>query len=140
MKKITLILLTLIFLISCKSEIIQDKEPEQIVREYYNSFDNKNYEKMYELISEGFKKIEPTAKTLDEFKSYMAKFYDSAKGIKLKTAEITSNDGTKATVDYLAIIEMKNGQNKELKSTFTLKKKENGWKLIHPYGENIDTS
>ena len=29
---------------------------------------------------------------------------------------------------------------KEFSSTYTLKKKTNGWKLIHPYGNNIDKS
>ena len=38
--------------------------------------------------------------------------------------EITNKDGTK----------------KEFSSTYTLKKRTNGWKLIHPYGQNIDTT
>jgi hypothetical protein len=45
-----------------------------------------------------------------------------------------------AGVNYKIEIIGKDGAKKEFSSTYTLKKRSNGWKLIHPYGENIDTT
>ena len=44
--------------------------PEKVVGQYFTEWDNKNYPDMYAAISDGFKKIEPTAKDLRAFKSY----------------------------------------------------------------------
>lgn len=95
---------------------------------------------MYALISDGFKELEPTAKTFGQFQQYMSKFFDTADSIKVTSTEIESSSDTKVVVKYVAEIRMKSGKTQELKSSFTVVKKSNGWKLIHPYGENIDAS
>lgn len=95
---------------------------------------------MYNLISEGFKQIEPTAKTYPDFEASMSKFFDTAKGIRVTNTKIASATGTEVIVEYVAEIELANGSTKELKSAFTVKKKPEGWRLIHPYGEKKDNS
>ena len=45
-----------------------------------------------------------------------------------------------AGINYKIEIINKDGTKKEFSSAYTLKKRANGWKLIHPYGENIDTA
>ena len=94
MKKISMIFLFMILLInacsktttdiqSIKSDDLSSLIPQQIVTLYFQSWNNKQYDAMYSLISDGFKQIEPTAKTFDDFKDYMAKFYDTSLGIKI---------------------------------------------------------
>ena len=95
---------------------------------------------MYSLVSDGFKKIEPTAKTFEDFKSYMAKFYDTSLGVRVIEAKESYKNDKEAGVDYKIEITNKDGTKKEFSNTYTLKKKTNGWKLIHPYGQNIDTT
>ncbi len=95
---------------------------------------------MYSLISNGFKQIEPTAKTFDDFKAYMEKFYDAASGVRIVEAKESYSTGNEAGVDYKIEIKGKDSKKREFSSVYTLKKRANGWKLIHPYGENIDTS
>ncbi len=119
---------------------VSQLSPEQVVKQYYSALNDKNYKTMYALISDGFKEIEETANTFEKFEAYMPGFYDTAAGIKVLEAKESFNDGKKAEVDYTAEITLKSGAKKELKSAFTMKKTETGWKLIHPYGEKIDTS
>ena len=95
---------------------------------------------MYSLISEGFKQIEPTAKDLTTFQQEMSKFFDAATSIMVTSTSIRSETPTEVVVDYVALITLKSGTQQELKSGFTVKKKPEGWRLIHPYGKNIDTS
>ena len=122
------------------SEDVSKLTPEQVVVLYFQSWNDEQYDIMYSLVSDGFKQIEPTAKTFEEFKANMEKFYDTALGIRLIEAKETYNTGQEAGIDYKIEITNKDDTKKEFSSTYTLKKRANGWKLIHPYGENIDTS
>ena len=97
---------------------------------------------MYSVISDGFKKMEPTATTLQEFKNYVdSQGIESMEIINIKE---TSNDGESATVSYKVMFLLTNGQKTNYDGIFTLKYRKGdviqGWKLIHPYGDNIDTS
>ena len=114
--------------------------PEQVVTLYFQAWNDKQYDVMYSLISDGFKQIEPTAKTFEGFKSYMEKFYETSLGIRIVEASEAYNNGQEAGIEYKIEITNKDGDIKEFSSTYTLKKRTNGWKLIHPYGENIDTT
>ena len=125
--------------------------PEQVVILYFQAWNDEQYDVMYSLISDGFKQIEPTAKTFDDFKSYMAKFYETSLGVKVIEAKETYQTGKESGVEYKIEITNKDGTKKEFSSTYTLKKRASnaseptrsqvtGWKLIHPYGQNIDTT
>ena len=157
MKKISLLIFFIVLVNSCaktqqeqqttqkpiqtiSAEDVSILTPEQVVALYFQSWNNKQYDVMYSLISDGFNKIEPTAKTFDDFKSYMAKFYDTSLGVKVLEAKESYKDDKEAGVDYKIEITTKDGTKKEFSSTYTLKKRANGWKLIHPYGQNIDTT
>ena len=122
------------------SEDVSALTPEQVVILYFQSWNDEQYDKMYSLISEGFKQIEPTAKTIEDFKANMEKFYDTANSIRLLDAKEEYGNDSEAGVSYKIEIENKDGTKKEFSSTYTLKKRINGWKLIHPYGKNIDTT
>ena len=114
--------------------------PEEVVALYFQSWNNKQYDVMYSFISDGFKQIEPTAKSFDDFKVYMSKFYDTSAGVNIVDAKESYKNEKEAGVNYKIEIMGKDGTKKEFSSTYTLKKRENGWKLIHPYGQNIDAS
>lgn len=133
-------IITFLIMTGCSAEVPETTEAMKIVEKYYTALNEKNYQVMYSLISEGFKHIEPTAKSYDLFATYMNKFYDTSESIRLTKTTGTSASADKVVVDYVAEIVLKNGVIKELKSSFTVKKKPEGWKLIHPYGQNIDTS
>ena len=114
--------------------------PEQVVILYFQAWNDEQYGLMYSLISDGFKQIEPTAKTFADFKANMEKFYDTALGVSIVEAKENYKTDKEAGVDYTIEITRKDGSKKEFSSVYTLKKRTDGWKLIHPYGENIDTS
>ena len=122
------------------SEDISALTPEQVVILYFQAWNDEQYDVMYHLISDGFKQIEPTAKTFEDFKANMEKFYDTANNIRLVDVKEEYKNDNEAGVSYKIEIENKDGAKKEFRSTYTLKKRANGWKLIHPYGENIDTT
>ena len=122
------------------AEDVSDLTPEQVVTLYFQAWNDKKYDIMYSLISDGFKQIERTAKTFDDFKSYIEKFYDTSSGVNILEAKEHYKNDKEATVDYKIEITNKDGTNKEFSSTYTLRKRINGWKLIHPYGKNIDTT
>ena len=122
------------------SEDISVLTPEQVVILYFQAWNDEQYDVIYSLISDGFKKIEPTAKTFNDFKSYMEKFYDTALGVRVLEAKESYSTDKEAGVEYKIEITRKDGTKREFSSVYTLKKRANGWKLIHPYGENIDTS
>ncbi len=122
------------------AEDVSTLTPEQVVILYFQAWNDEQYDIMYSLISDGFKKIEPTAKTFDEFKTYMEKFYDTALGVRIAEAKETYKTDKEASVDYKIEITRKDATKREFSSAYTLKKRANGWKLIHPYGENIDIS
>ncbi len=135
------IFLILLFLIPACSKN-NDQKPEDVVKTYFNSWNNKDYAKMYSAISDGFKKIEPTAKDLDAFKKYVNS--QGIIGINIADIKESLNDGSAAKVDYSILITLADGTSKDYKSSFTLKYRQKdimpGWKLIHPYGNLIDSS
>ena len=122
------------------SEDVSVLTPEQVVALYFQAWNDEQYNIMYSLISDGFKQIEPTANTFDDFKPYMEKFYDTALGVRIADVKESYQNDNEAGVDYKIEIANKDGTKKEFSSTYTLRKRINGWKLIHPYGENIDTT
>lgn len=111
--------------------------PTEVVREYYEAFGRQDYAAMYALMSDGFKQIEPTAKDFETFKEYISKYYQTADGVKVLSVRETFNSETGATVEYAVELNLKTGARK-VTSEFELKKKENGWKLVHPYGLNAE--
>src|SRR3990172_1657981 len=122
-----------------KAEEYNFPSPEKVAEQYFAAWNNKNYADMYAAFSDGFKKIDPTAKTLQDFKEYADS--QNIESVEVIDIEETSNDGQTASVDYEVIFILSNGQKSNYKGTFTLKYRKGdiiqGWKLIHPYGENI---
>ena len=116
--------------------------PEEVVKQYFTAWNNKNYPDMYSAISDGFKKIEPTAKDFRAFESYADS--QGINGIRIISIQEESNDGISSSVDYSVEFTLSNGKKSKFDGTFTLKYRPGdiiaGWKLIHPYGENIDGS
>lgn len=122
------------------AEDVSTLTPEQVVILYFQAWNDEQYDVMYSLISDGFKKIEPTAKTFNDFRVYMEKFFDTALGVRIAEAKEAYKTDKESGVDYKIEIIRKDGAKREFSSAYTLKKRANGWKLIHPYGENIDIS
>lgn len=116
--------------------------PEEVVRQYFTAWDNKNYPDMYAIISDGFKKIDPNAKDLATFRNFASS--QGIENINILNIKEKSNEGATAQVDYSIEFVLTNGNKQPFNGTFTLKFRQGdiilGWKLIHPYGENIDTS
>lgn len=142
MKKLIFILLIgTLFLTNCSNNNISDKEPTRVVTSYFESWNIKDYQSMYNSISDGFKSIEPTATRFNNFKEYAEA--QSINSVEIISIKQTSNDGIKSMVDY-EVIFISNKKQIPFKDTFTLKYKSQdkipGWKLIHPYGDNIDAS
>src|SRR3989344_596367 len=130
------------------AEDVSSLTPEQVVILYFQAWNDEQYDVTYSLISDGFKQIEPTAKTFEGFKSYMEKFYDTSLGVSVIEAKESYRNDKEAGVAYKIEITGKDSAKKELSSTYTLKKRTSnvserertrsqvtGWKLIHPYGE-----
>ena len=151
-KKILYIGLSILFLILVVGIILVNNKPveeeynfpspEKVVEQYFTSWNNEDYVNMYATFSDGFKKIEPTAKTLQDFKDYVNT--QNINGVNIRDIKEINNDGQTASVDYNVEFVLGNGQKSIYDGTFTLKYREGdiikGWKLIHPYGENIDNS
>ncbi len=143
----TLIILSFLFLAACtnqtvsqtSSKDVSELTPEEVVKLYFESWNNKDYKTQYQLISDGFKKIDEQAKDLETFSKYMSQYFQQGNSIKVKSVKESYNTGSEAGAEYKITMELKTGK-RDFTSTYTLKKRENGWKLIHPYGENIDTS
>ena len=125
MKKISMVFLFMILLIntcsktsidiqSITSDDLSSLTHEQIVTLYFQSWNDKKYDVMYSLISDGFKQIEPTAKTFDDFKSYMAKFYDTALGVRILEAKESYRNEKEAGVNYKIEIIRKDGAKKRI--------------------------
>lgn len=116
--------------------------PEKVVEQYFTAWSNKDYPDMYATISDGFKKIEPTARNLQTFREYANS--QGIDGIQILSIKESSNDGKTSTVDYSVNFLLPNGKKSKFDGAFTLKYRQGdvipGWKLIHPYGENIDAS
>lgn len=118
------------------------KTPEEIVRQYFESWDKEDWPNMYATLSDGFKKIDPNAKDLSTFRSFASS--QGIEGVTIINIQEESNDGTTAIVSYSIEFALSNGNKQSFTDKFTLKFRQGdtiqGWKLIHPYGENIDTS
>lgn len=116
--------------------------PEEVVRQYFTAWNNKNYPDMYATISDGFKKIDSNAKDLAAFRNFASS--QGVEGVRIINVEEESNDGTTAIVDYSVEFILSDGEKQEFSDKFSLKYRQgdiiSGWKLIHPYGEDIDVS
>ncbi|MBI2659414.1 hypothetical protein HYX05_04940, partial [Candidatus Woesearchaeota archaeon] len=82
------------------SEDVSALTPEQVVILYFQAWNDEQYNVMYSLISDGFKQIEPTAKTFEDFKANMEKFYDTALGVRVLEAKESYKTDKEAGVDY----------------------------------------
>ena len=115
--------------------------PEDVVRLYFTAWDDKQYPDMYSTIADDFKRSEPTAHNLSAFRSYVEQQHVTQ--IILADLQQISNDGMLANVTY-DIRLARDDTIVPLQGTFVLGNKQadiiRGWKLIHPYGENEDTS
>lgn len=116
--------------------------PEQVVRQYFESWGKGDWPNMYATISDGFKKIEPTAKTFSDFRQYAES--QNIKSVKMLEIKEESNNGETAIVDYSVEFTLADNTKKSFSENFTLKFREadviKGWKLIHPYGTKIDVT
>jgi len=117
-------------------------KPDEVVQQYFEAWNRKDYASMYSTFSDGFRKIDENASSLEDFKNFV-----DAQGIaevKIVGVRATSNNGLTASVDYSVEFALADGSAKPFSGTYTLKFRSGdiirGWKLIHPYGENIDTS
>src|SRR3989344_8620342 len=65
--------------------------PENVVRQYFTAWNNRDYANIYATFSDGFKRIEPTAANLQNFKDYLdSQNIETVNIIKIKEA---GNDG-----------------------------------------------
>ena len=114
--------------------------PVEIIEKYYNSWSVRDYATMYSLVSDGWKVLEPTARTQRDFAEFLDGAFDITKGIKIVSAVEMSNSGNEAIVAISLETELMDGRIAVSEQTLTLRLKENGWKLIHPYGDFADLS
>lgn len=114
--------------------------PVDIVKMYYAGWSNQDYEAMYALVSDGWKELEPTARTLGRFERHMSGFFAKAEGIRSTFVSEQSNTGSEAVVSVAIEVETFDGRFLNTNQTLALKLKDNGWKLINPYGEYTDVS
>jgi len=116
--------------------------PEEVITLYFESWDKKDYATMYPLFSDGFKKIEPTAKTLNSFENYASS--QNVDSIKVNSLTEKFTDESTSVIDYSVMFILNDGSQIPFNSEFTLRYRNNdkvpGWKMIHPYGDNVDTS
>jgi len=118
------------------------KNPEEVVRQYFESWDRKDWPNMYATLSDGFKRIDPDAKDLSAFINFASS--QGITGEKIIAIKQESNDGITAIIAYSVEFTLSDGSKQEFNDKYTLKFRQGdvipGWKLIHPYGQNIDTS
>ncbi len=120
----------------------QTPAPEEVVKQYFESWNKKDWPNMYAALSDGFKRIDENAKDLDSFINFASS--QNIDGVNILSIEERSSDKTTAQVKYSIEFILSDGGKRKFDDTFTLKFREAdiipGWKLIHPYGQNIDTS
>ncbi len=115
---------------------------EEVVKQYFESWDKKDWPNMYATISDGFKRIDPDAKDFTIFRN----FTDSQgiEGVKILSIKEISDDGTTASIEYSVEFTLLDSSKRQFSDIFTLKYRQGdiipGWKIIHPYGQNIDKS
>lgn len=141
-QSIALGMMALVFLASCTvaSSPKVEGTPVEIVQKYYVAWAQEDYKTMYSLVSDGWKALEPTAGSEQEFAKFMKGFYDNAKGLRLVFASEQSNTGSEAVVSVALEVETLDGRFLTNNQSLTLRLKDNGWKLIHPYGQYKDLS
>lgn len=132
------------FVVNSRQEPVEDYTtpgPEQVVRQYFTAWNDNNYPDMYAALSDGFKIIDPDAKDLRSFIDFASS--QGVESVRIINVEEESRYGTTAVVDYTVEFTLFDGKKQEFSDKFTLKYRQGdiiqGWKLIHPYGENIDT-
>ncbi len=117
--------------------------PKEVVELYFSSWNARDYEDMYKTVSDGFKRIDPNASSLEAFRNHLDKFFQSGRSIRLVKQELL-NDGENASVEYTIEMDITDRGKTEFSGSYSLKYRKNdtliGWKLIHPYGQNVDTS
>lgn len=151
-KKVAIVLLA-VFLIALffvydrfkAVELVEEYErptPEEVVEQYFEAWAKKDWPNMYATISDGFKKIDETARTLEAFGKFAGS--QGIEEIRIMGLGEESNDGSSAVVAYSVEFVMGDGRRQSFSDKFTLKFRQSdvipGWKMIHPYGPNIDTS
>lgn len=141
----TLFVIALVWAIIANNKTVEDydfPEPSIVVEQYFTSWSNKNYPDMYSTISDGFKRIEPSAKNFQDFKAYVNS--QNIKSINIVNTETITKDKQTAKISYNTILTTNEGKIILNEGIFTLKYRIGdvikGWKLIHPYGENIDNT
>src|SRR3989344_2719077 len=116
--------------------------PDEVTRQYFESWNSKDWPNMYATLSDGFKKIDPDAKDLAAFRNFASS--QCIEGINIMSIREESNDGTTASVAYSVEFALSDGDKRPFSNRFTLKFRQGdvipGWKLIQPYGSNADTS
>ncbi len=140
MKRVGLIIAVLALLVACAPQPRVEGTPVEIVQRYYAAWAQQDYRQMYALVSDGWKVLEPTAHTEKDFAAYVDGFYTKAKGIRLTFASEQSNTGNEATISVALEVETLDGTFLNTNQSLTLRLKDTGWKLIHPYGEYKDLS
>lgn len=143
MKRIIAVMALLALLAACaprEPTPFVEGTPVEIVQKYYAAWGDRDYKTMYTLVSDGWKALEPTARTQKSFAAYVSGFYRKAKGIRLVFASEQSNTGSQAAVSAAVEVETYEGKFALANQTLTLRLKDNGWKLISPYGEFADLS
>ena len=118
------------------------KTAQEVARQYFESWDKEDYPNMYATVSDGFKRIDLNAKDLNTFKNFASS--QGITGVKIIEIKEESNDGRAAVVAYSVEFILSDDRKQNFSDKFSLKFGQGdiipGWKLIHPYGENIDTS
>lgn len=127
---------------SASEQSYQSPSAEEVVRQYFIAWNNKDWPNMYATISDGFKKIDPNTKDLATFRNFVSS--QSIEGVKILSIKEISNDGITATIEYSVEFILAGGGKRPFSDKFALKYRQGdiilGWKLIHPYGPNVDTS
>ncbi len=123
------------------NQTVSRSTPEGSVRYYFEAWNNKSYDVMYNAISDGFKKVEPTAANLSEFTKLINS--SDVNRVDILLINTTSNDGFSANVDFDVIYYINNVPAPS-KSNFLLIYRSDdrvpGWKIIQPYGAKVESS
>ena len=73
-------------------EVYNSPSPEEVVRQYFTAWNNKNYPDMYATISDGFKRIDQNANDLTSFRNFASS--QAIEGVKIISIKEESNNST----------------------------------------------
>jgi hypothetical protein len=105
--------------------------PENAVRTYFESWNNKNWADMYSAISDGFKEGMDVAKNISAFSSFVGQQNVSVKIINITKEIINSTDvKVKFIVQYTF-----NNMTVNATSDFIVEKINGDWKITNPFGK-----